>query len=98
VSDEASPEQVAAHVLAHIQGAMQAVQNQDIESMIDCLAASVALYEEHPSYVQEPTNQLRGLLVLIRSGRSLCKTLARADDDLRDLEQRAEALRQSHLH
>ena len=37
-------------------------------------------------------------LVFIRSARSLSQTLKREDDDLRELEECAEALRRSELH
>ena len=42
--------------------------------MIGCLAAAVALYEAHPSYVHEPPARIRDLLVFIRSVRSICQT------------------------
>ena len=94
----ADSEEVAAYVCALVQGATQAVRDRDIKRVVDCLAAAVELYEQHPSCIQKPTSQLRDLLVFIRSARSLSKTLKREDDDLRELEERAEALRQSALH
>ena len=91
-------EEIAAYVSAHVQGAAQAVRERDIESVVQRLDAAVALYEQHPSCVHEPTSHLLDLLAFIRSARSLCKTLKREDDDLRELEGRAEALRRSALH
>jgi hypothetical protein len=84
---------VAALASAHMHRARQAVREQNITAVIDALAEAVAVYEQHPSAAHEPTSQLRDLLVFIRSARSLCKTLRQPDDDLRDLENRAEALR-----
>lgn len=67
-------------------------------TVVDCLGTAVAIYEQHPSCAHEPMSQLLDLLVFIRSARSLSKMLKREDDDLRELEERAEALRQSALH
>jgi hypothetical protein len=97
MTNEATPDEVAAYVLAHIQGAAQAVRDQNIEGILGPLSAAVVLYERHPSYVHEVSGLLRDLLVFIRSTRSLCKTLGRADDDFAELEGRAEALR-AELH
>lgn len=94
----ANSEKIAAHVSAQMQGAHAAVRAQDIEAVVDCLSTAVAIYEQHPSCIHEPTSQLRDLLVFIRSARSLSKTLKRDDEDLRELEERAEVLRQSALH
>jgi hypothetical protein len=91
-------EEVTACALAHIQGAAQAVRERNIEGVVRCLDAAVELYEQNPTCVHEPTSQLRDVLVYIRSARSLCKTLKRPDDDLRALENRAEALRLAVLH
>jgi hypothetical protein len=85
------------HTFAHVQGAAQAVRDQDIEGIVGPLSAGVALYEQHPSYVHEVGGLLRDLLVFIRSTRSLCRTLGRRDDDFAQLEARAEALR-AELH
>jgi hypothetical protein len=82
----ADSEEVAAYVSAHVQGAAQAVRERDIEGVVRCLDAAVALYEQNPSCIQKPTSQLRDLLVFIRSARSLSQTLKREDDDLRELE------------
>lgn len=62
------------------------------------LCEKVRIYEQHPSCAHDPTSQLLDLLVFIRSARSLSKTLKRQDDDLRELEERAEALRTAALH
>lgn len=94
----ADSKEIAAHVLAHVQGAAHAVRERDIQGVVQRLDAAVALYEQHPSCVHEPTSQLRELLMFIRAARSLCKALKREDDDLRELEDRAEALRVSALH
>lgn len=94
----ATSEEAAAYVSAYMQGAHGAVRAQDIETVVDCLSTAVAIYEQHPSCIHEPTSQLLDLLVFIRSTRSSSKTLKRADDDLRELEERAEALRQSAPH
>ena len=91
-------EEVAGYISALVQGATQAVRDRDIERVVDCLVAAVELYEQHPSCIQKPTSQLRDLLVFIRSARSLSQTLKREDDDLRELEERAEVLRRSELH
>jgi len=91
-------EEIGAYVVAHLQGAAQAVRQQNIEGVILCLDAAVKLYEEHPSLVGEPDSHLRDVLVCIRAARSVSKTLRRADDDLQSLEGRAEALRLSALH
>jgi hypothetical protein len=93
VQPKRAADQVMAQVLAHIKRARQAVRQQNIAGLIDALAAAVTTYEQHPSEVHEPTSHLRDLLVFIRLARSLCKTLKRPDDDLRDLGKRAEALR-----
>lgn len=85
---------VAAIVGAHMENAASAVRKQDMERLVSCLAGAVELCETNPSQVHERTSQLRDLLVFIRSARSLCNTLQRPDDDLRGLEDRAEALRQ----
>ena len=61
--------------------------------MVDDLTKAVALYEEHASQVHQPFSHLRDLLLVIRSGRSLCATLGRTDGDLARLEDRAELLR-----
>jgi hypothetical protein len=98
MSQGPDPQEVAALVLAHIQGAAEAVRDQDIRAAICCLDAAVALYEQHPRFVHEPSSQLRDLLVYIRSTRSLCQTLRLADDALNDLDERAETLRRSALH
>lgn len=95
---DSTPDEISAFVLAHIQGAAQALRNHDIERRVSSLTAAVALYEEHPSYVHAPLGQLRGLLVFIHSARSIGERLERPDDDLRALESRAEALRTSQLH
>jgi hypothetical protein len=58
----------------------------------------VALYEQNLNCIHEPTSQVLDLLVFIRSARSLSKTLKREDDDLRELEDRAEVLRRFSLH
>jgi hypothetical protein len=65
------------------------LDERDIEGVVRCLAAGVALYEQHPTCVHEPTSQLRNLFVFIRSARSLSKKLKREDEDLRELEERA---------
>ena len=88
---------IATAVRSDIESAMLAVRARDIEAVVRCLSDAVTLYEAYPTQAQAPTSQLRDLLVFIRSARSLCKTLKRNDDDLRGLEDRAEALRES-LH
>ena len=97
MTDEATPDEVAAYVLAHIQGAAQAVRDKNIEGIVGPLSAALALYEQHPSYVHAVGGLVRDVLVFIRSTRSLCKTLGRPDDDFARLEDRAEALR-AKLH
>ena len=97
MTDESLPDEVYAFALAHIHGARQALRGGDIETLIGCLAAAIALYEEHPSYVQD-SGVVAGLLMFIRSARSICQTSRRPENDLRRLESRAEALRASHLH
>ena len=42
-------DEIAAYVLAHVQGAADAVRERDIESVVQRLDAAVALYEQHPS-------------------------------------------------
>jgi len=87
------PDDVSSDVLALIRLSRQAVREQDIMAVINALTRAVNVYEQHPTAVHEPTSHLRDLLVFIRSTRSICKTLKRPDDDLRELEERAEALR-----
>lgn len=96
--DAADSAETPAYVSAYMQGAHEAVRAQDIERVVECLSTAVAIYEQHPSCVHEPKSQLRDLLVLIRSARSLSNTLKRPENDLLELEERAEALRQSALH
>src|SRR4051812_15120061 len=84
---------VSDDVLALIHRARGAVREQDITGAIDALTRAVGIYEQHASEAHGPTSLLLDLLVFIRSMRSLCKTLKRPDDDLRELEDRAEALR-----
>jgi hypothetical protein len=70
-----------------MQGAHEAVRAQDIERVVECLSTAVSIYEQHPSCVHEPTSQLRDLLVLIRSARSLSNTLKRPENNLLELEE-----------
>ena len=87
-------ESVTADVLAHIRFATQAVRRQDMAGMTEGLAAAVDLDENYPSHVHMAGSHLPGLLLCIRSGRTLCNALGRPDRDLGALEARAEALRQ----
>jgi hypothetical protein len=96
MDDDSTPDEVFAFVFAHIQGAAQALRNQDIKRVVGCLRAVVALYEEHPSYLNAPL--LRESLSFIRVARSVGERLGGPADDLRALESRAEALRPSELH
>jgi hypothetical protein len=83
MNDETTPDEIAAFVMAHLQGAAQAVRSQDIEGVVVSLDAAVSLYERHPSFIQDPRSELLTLLVTIRAARSICETLQRGDDDLR---------------
>lgn len=94
----ADSEEIAAYVSAHMLGAAHALRAQDMEGVIEHLTHGVVLYEQHPSCVHQPTSQLRDLLVFIRAARSVSKTVKQNDGDLRELEERTEALRQSPLH
>ena len=93
MSERLTLEDVTALVIAQMQGARDALRNRDMERVVCCLKAAVALYEENPSYAREPGSQLLDVLVCARSVRSLCKTVGRPSNDLRTLEERAEALR-----
>ena len=70
-----------------------AMREQDMPGLTSALTAAVNLYEQHPTQVHEPESHLRDLLVFVRSARSICQTLGQSEDELRELEDRAEALR-----
>jgi hypothetical protein len=91
--EDSTPEGVAAAVAVCLARGHQAARDQNLNEVIRTLDAAVGLYEQHPTYVREPDSHLRVLLVFIRSARSLCKTLDEREDELRELEERAEALR-----
>ena len=92
-ADESTPEGVAAAVAVCIARGAQAVRDQNLGEVEKALDDAVSLYEQHPTYVREPDSHLRDVLVFIRSARSLCKTLGDREDELRELEERAEVLR-----
>ena len=46
----------AAFVNAHVQGAVQAVRERDIDGVVQRLDAAVGLYEQNPSCIHEPTS------------------------------------------
>jgi hypothetical protein len=92
MTSDLTPQTLAIHVLAHMDAAAQAVRDQDIEAAISCLHDTVRLCEQYPTHAHTPTSELRNLVVFIRAARSLCATLQRPDDDLRVLEQTADAL------
>ena len=46
----ANSAKVAAYVSALVQGATQAVRDQDMERVVDCLVAAVELYERHQKW------------------------------------------------
>jgi hypothetical protein len=86
------PQALAIHVLAHMDAAADAVRAQDIEAVVVSLHDAVRLCEQYPRRAHDTANQLRDLLAFIRAVRSLCATLRRPDDDLRLLEETADAL------
>jgi hypothetical protein len=87
------PEQVSADVIAAFARAIESLSDQDIDGMANALGIVVGVYEQHPSLVHEPAAHFRDVLLWIRAGRSLCKTLGRPDADFAIIEDRAEALR-----
>ena len=62
---------------------------------MDCLERAVALYEQFPKHAKVEGSQLRAVGVFVRGARDLSKALDRPDDDLQELEARAEALHSS---
>lgn len=98
MSESANFDDVTGRVLDQMAGAAQALRNKDIEGVTRCLHAAITIYEDHPSYLQHATNLLCDILVAIRATLSVCNTLGVPEDELRGLDQRAEALRRSHLH
>ena len=94
ISENPAAERVKADVLTHIQLAARAVNRQDMAGMAEGLAAAVALYEQHPSHVHQPTSQLSDLLMCIRAARALCHALGCPDHEMAVLEARAAVLRQ----
>jgi len=97
MSDDRTREGIAAAVEAHIGRIVQAVREQDMKTVVEELSGAVSLYERYPRVAHGPTSQVQDLLVFIRSARDVCEKLGESEDELRDLEQRAEALRQ-RLH
>ena len=98
MTDEFTPEAVAAYAAAQMQGAAQAVRDQDFDGMARCLEAALLVYERHPSYAQEEGNLVRDLLVAILAARSLSQALGRPDDHLQLLEDRADVLCHATRH
>lgn len=98
MSDPAFVDDITRRVLAQMMPAKQALRNQDIEGVIQSLDAAVAIHEQHPRALQEPTSLMADILVAIRATRSVCGSLGMPDDQLRALDERAEALRASRLH
>jgi hypothetical protein len=90
-----SVEQTEASVLVLIAAAAQACRTKDIAGLVDCLENAVALYEQFPEHAQLEGSQARAVLIFVRSARDLSKALDRPDDDLQELEARAEALHSS---
>ena len=98
MTDEFTPDAVAAYAAAQIQGAAQAIRNQDFDGMARCLEDALVLYERHPSYAQEEGNLVRDLLVAVLAARSACQALGRPDDHLQLLEDRADVLCHAARH
>jgi hypothetical protein len=80
-----------------VSAAAQACRTKQMPRLVDCLRSAVEVYEQHPLHAQHESSQLGALLTFIRSAQSLAKTLAIPDDELPELEARAEALR-SPIH
>jgi hypothetical protein len=97
MSDDRTREGIAATVEAHIARAVQAAREQDMKTVIEELSGAVSLYEQYPRVAHGPASHVADLLAFIRSAREICEKLGESEDELRDLEQRAEALRQ-RLH
>jgi hypothetical protein len=86
---------VEAVVQTLIETGVKAVHAEDFEACVRSLDDAVAVYESNPSYAQAPKSHFAGLLLFIHAARSVSEELGRAVDDLRALNGRAEALRQS---
>jgi hypothetical protein len=78
-----------------IETGVQAVQEEDFEACVRSLDDAIAVYESNPSYAQAPKSHFAGLLLFIHAARSVSEEIGRAVDDMRLLNGRAEALRQS---
>ena len=98
VSDQFTPEAVAAYAAAQLQGAAQAVRNQDFDGMAGCLEAALSLYERYPSYAQEEGNLIGDVLVAILAARTASQALGRPDEHLQLLEDRAAMLYNATRH
>jgi hypothetical protein len=78
-----------------IETGVKAVHAEDFDACVRSLDEAVAVYESNPSYAQAPQSHFAGLLLFIHAARSVSEELGRAVDHLRDLNGRAQALRQA---
>jgi hypothetical protein len=78
-----------------IESGVKAVHAEDFEACVRSLDDAVAVYESNPSYAQAPKSHFAGLLLFIHAARTVSEELGRSVDDLRALNGRAQALRQS---
>ena len=78
-----------------IETSVNAVHAEDFEACVRSLDDAVAVYQSNPSYAHAPKSHFAGLLLFIHAARSVSEEIGRAVDDLRELDGRAKALRQS---
>ena len=97
MSSDKSRQALSVTVRAAMAQAARAINEEDVDGMVDGLAVALGIYEQHPSQAHAPLSHLRDLLAWIRAGRSLCTTIGRSDRDFAALQIRAEAL-QRPLH
>jgi hypothetical protein len=77
-----------------MESAADAAARQDVQAMLDALAAAVAIYEECPSEAHGTLSEVRKLLAFLHYARRLYRRFGWGDHDLRELQRRAQALRQ----
>jgi hypothetical protein len=95
VRDRSRSARVASDVLGYMETAADAAARQDMHAMTQALAAAVSVYEKCPSEAHGTLSEIRRVLAFLLYARRLSRRLGWTDNGLRELQRRAEALRQA---
>lgn len=98
VEPNGEAEAVVADAVAHMNAAVVAVLNEDLDGIVCCLDAALRVFEEHPSYARSERRLLTGLLVAIFATGDFRSAIGHLDVATQRLVARAEALGEIRLH